>query len=137
MFLRVLVQVRGKSLSVDVNEAPIFTNVRLSSGEAFDGLPGFCAEVLSSIFPMPYHNMSKTNTFREGDSQSSSGASAESSAFIATTVLHKQNCFPQPLRDQSRHLKYLILLSWLLRKESPSQAPNLGDYDGPPLCSRP
>lgn len=50
VFLRVLVQVRGKSLSVDVNEAPIFTNVRLSSGEAFDGLPGFCAEVPLSIF---------------------------------------------------------------------------------------
>eukprot|EP01036_Dinobryon_divergens_P032894 gene32895-42574_t len=44
VFLRVLVQVRGKSLSVDVNESPVFTNVRLNSGEAFDGLPGFCAE---------------------------------------------------------------------------------------------
>lgn len=50
VFVRVLVQVRGRSMSVDVNESPVFTNVRLSSGEAFDGLPGFCAEVLMIWF---------------------------------------------------------------------------------------
>ena len=54
VFLRVLVQVRGKSLSVDVNESPVFTNVRLNSGEAFDGLPGFCAEV--SIMALFYQS---------------------------------------------------------------------------------
>jgi len=42
VFVKVLLQVRGKSLSVDVNESPVFTNV--TRPEAFQGFPGLRSE---------------------------------------------------------------------------------------------
>ena len=47
VFVKVLLQVRGKSLSVDVNESPIFTNI--GSREAFRGFLGLRSEVRQAV----------------------------------------------------------------------------------------
>lgn len=48
IFLSMLLQVRGNSVSLDVNGLPVFTRVRVHDSDSLSGLMGFIAKVMSS-----------------------------------------------------------------------------------------
>ena len=45
VFYSLLIQIRGCSISVDIDGVPVFTAVRLSTGESLSGLVGLVAKV--------------------------------------------------------------------------------------------
>lgn len=49
LFSSVLLQIRGATISVDINGVPVFTNIRGTLGENINGLVGFMAKVLPII----------------------------------------------------------------------------------------
>lgn len=49
-FLHILIQIRGNSVTVDVNGNPIFTHVKLVEGSNFSGYPGIKSKVRCSMY---------------------------------------------------------------------------------------
>lgn len=58
-FYTLLIQIRGTSISVDIDGVPVFTSIRLTSGESLSGLLGLMAKVIINFSRgqfLPFHS---------------------------------------------------------------------------------